>query len=105
MQIGERLLTGNSWTDSEPAWRWGNHIDWIASEAKIDPHKDRDLPLAERFIPYDGMEFQLRRSRFGGKQWRVRVEVRDFTGRLSDIIFPGGSERRNASRWTILNLG
>jgi hypothetical protein len=37
MQIGERILQDTSWNNESPAWRWGNHIDWIASESKIDP--------------------------------------------------------------------
>ena len=101
MQIGERLLTGNAWTDREPAWRWGNHVGWIANEAKYDSTKDRSLPDKEKGFPYEGKEFHLLRSRFTGKQWRLRVEVR---GSSEDIAFPADSERMNTARWAILQL-
>ncbi len=104
MQIGERLLTDNTWTDKKPAWNWGNHVDWIASEAKLDSTKSKDLPLAMRFFGYDGMEFQIRRSRFPGKWWRVRIEIRDFAGELPDIVFPDKAGRKEIEKWAVLNF-
>lgn len=104
MKIGERLLKGNSWTDSQPAWRWGNNIDWIANEAKIDPTKDTDLPFTEKFYPYEGYEFQLCRSRFDGKKWHIRIVVQDFAEQLPDITFPNNSKKTDTSQWAILNL-
>lgn len=101
MQIGERTLTGNAWTDGEPAWRWGNHVGWIANETKYDPGKDRTLPDKEKVFPYEGKEFQLLRPHLTGAQWRVRVEVR---GATPDIVFPARSERLNIARWLILQL-
>jgi hypothetical protein len=101
MQIGERLLTGNSWTDREPAWRWGNHVGWIANEAKWDSTKDRSLPDKEKMFPFEGREFQLLRSRFSGEEWRLRVEVR---GSTEDIVFPSKSERTNTSGWATVRL-
>jgi hypothetical protein len=101
MQIGERTLTGKAWTDGEPSWRWGNHVGWIANEAKYDSTKDRTLPDKEKVFPYEGKEFQLLRSRFTGKQWRMRVEVR---GATPDIVFPAESERLNTARWLVLQL-
>jgi len=101
MQIGERLLTGNAWTDREPTWRWGNHVGWIANEAKYDSTKDRNLPDKEKVFPYEGKEFHLLRSRFPGRQWRLRIEVR---GSSQDIVFPADSERMQTVRWAILQL-
>lgn len=103
-QIGERLLTGNSWTESDPAWCFGNNMDWIANEAKIDPTWNFNLPIVERFYPYEGYEFQIRRSRFKGGKWRLRIVVRNFGERLSDIIFPADSKKTGTSQWIILNL-
>jgi len=101
MQIGERLLSGNAWTDREPAWRWGNHGGWIANEAKYDSSKARSLPDNEKVFPYEGKEFHLLRTRFTGKQWRLRVEVR---GSATDIVIPTDSERMNVARWLLLQL-
>ena len=104
MRVGERWLKDSVWDDNKPEWRWGNNIDWIASVAKYDEAKDRNLSLAERFLHYDGMEFQIRRARFQGRRWRVRIEVRDFTGRTPDTIFPAASTRRDVTRWAVLKL-
>lgn len=101
MQIGERTLTGNAWTDGEPPWRWGNHVGWIANETKYDQTKDKSLPDKEKVFPYDGKEFQLLRSRFTGRRWRMRLEVR---GATPDIVFPAESERESPARWLILQL-
>ena len=104
MQIGERLLRDDAWSDISPPNHWGNHVDWIANEAKIDAEKDRSLQISKRLFPYDGMEFQLRRARFVGKQWRIRIEVRDFAGEVPDTIFPRISERKKTASWAILSL-
>jgi hypothetical protein len=104
-QLGERLLAGDAWNDSSPSNNWGNHVDWIANEAKMNEEKSANLPIAERLFPYDGWEFQIRRSRFVGKEWRIRIEVRDFAGQRPDTIFPELSERKNPARWAVLSLG
>ena len=104
MRVGERWLKDSVWDDSKPAWRWGNNVDWIASVAKLDETKDRSLSLTEQFFPYDGMEFQIRRARFQGTRWRVRIEVRDFTGKMPDIVFPAASTRTNVTGWAVLKL-
>jgi hypothetical protein len=101
MQIGERLLSGNAWTDREPAWRWGNHVGWTANEAKYDSTKERTLPDKEKVFPYEGKEFQLLRSRFTGKQWRLRIEVR---GSSPEVVFPADSQRMNTASWVTLQL-
>jgi hypothetical protein len=104
MQLGERVLSGNDWTDTEPPTQWGNETDWTASRSKFDPLKDRELPVTERLFPYDGKEFQLRRARFKGRRWRVRIEVRDLAGTHPTIAFPSNSERFKTDRWAVLNL-
>jgi hypothetical protein len=105
MQLGERVLVGSNWSDTNPPTRWGYHLDWTANEAKLDPSADPSLPVVQRIFPDDGIEFQFRRSRFQGKQWRIRIEIRDFAGQLPDIIFPADSERKTTARWAILELG
>lgn len=105
MQLGERVLIGSNWSDTNPPTRWGYHLDWTANEAKLDPFADPSVPAVHRIFPDDGIEFQLRRSRFQGKQWRIRIEIRDFDGQLPDIIFPADSERKTSAHWAILELG
>lgn len=104
MQIGERILQDTSWTNESPAWRWGNHIDWIASESKIDPLLSRDLPFEQRLYPSDGVEFQIRRTRFEGGEWQMRVEISSFVDTENVITYPPKSERKIASSWVTVKF-
>ena len=102
-QIGERALPDTLWEDMQPAWRWGNHVDWIANEAKVDATQPADRPFAARLFPADGTEFQIRRSRFSGTRWRLRVEVRTFAGDAIADVLPRLATRDPAT-WAVLEL-
>jgi hypothetical protein len=41
-QLGERQLVGTQWSDWEPAWRWGNAVDWYANEQDRIYPRDSD---------------------------------------------------------------
>jgi hypothetical protein len=103
MQIGERALPDTLWTDTTPAWRWGNHVDWIANEAKQDALQPRERPFSARLFPAELTEFQIRRIRFPGREWRVRVEVGAFPGTDGAYLFPAGASRDPAT-WAVLQL-
>lgn len=103
MQIGERALPDTLWTDTTPAWRWGNHVDWIANEAKQDALQPSERPFSARLFPADLTEFQIRRSRFPGRTWRVRVEVGAFPGTEGAYRFPKDASRDPAT-WAVLQL-
>lgn len=103
-QIGERTLPDTLWGDSDrPAWRWGNHVDWMANEAKLDSERPTALPFSARVYPADGTEFQIRRARFPGKQWRLRVDVGFFPGTEGAYTFPTGAGRA-PSTWAVVEL-
>jgi hypothetical protein len=103
-QIGERALADTLWGDWEnPAWRWGNHVDWIANEAKLDSEQPTTHPFSARAFPADATEFQIRRSRFPGGRWRIRVDVGLFPGNKGVYTFPRGPGRA-ASGWAVLAL-
>jgi hypothetical protein len=103
MQIGERALPDTLWTDTTPAWRWGNHVDWMANEAKPDAWQPRERPFSARLFPADLTEFQIRRSRFPGRTWRVRVEVGAFPGTEGEYRYPQRASRDPAT-WAVLQL-
>ncbi|MDP1571304.1 MAG: hypothetical protein Q8L86_15020 [Vicinamibacterales bacterium] len=105
MQIGERRLEGTPWSDQEPPWRWGNHAGWIASEARLDSTKSRDLAFSERLFPLSGVEFQIRRARFSGSRWRVRIEIAQFPGTEGTFVYPPASTRNNTDGWAVFELG
>ena len=102
-QIGERALEDTLWTDATPAWRWGNHVDWMANEAKVDATQPADRPFAARLFPADATEFQIRRSRFPGTRWRLRVEALVFASGAPPDVFPRDATRDPAT-WAVIDL-
>jgi hypothetical protein len=103
MQIGERVHRDTLWAGETPAWRWGNHVDWIANEMKLDMTRPPGA-FAERLFPGDGTEYQIRRSRFGGREWRVRLEVQvQPETATSQVLFPRGATRDTAT-WAVLRM-
>ena len=104
MQVGERELPAEGWTDHKPPTHWGRQVHWRANAVKDAPDKKATTPVSEMFIPYEGFEFRLSKQRFGGRSLRLRVEVRDFTARRADLVFPAGSTRFDAKSWAELSL-
>jgi hypothetical protein len=107
MQLGERTLVDTAWTDASPRTLWGNESDWTANESKFRPDRRRPNPAVVDtgdVFPQRGREFQLRRSRFVGTRWQVRLEVRDFGGRVPDLVVPAGSHRKSFDGWLTLEL-
>lgn len=104
MQIGERELVGEKWSDSSPSFSFGNNVGWIANEAKLNSGKDNNLPMELRLFPYDGYEFQISKERFDTRKWKMRIEIRDFAGKLPDVVFPANSDRHDTGKWATLRL-
>lgn len=102
-QIGERRLPAAGWSDTVPEWRWGNHRDWMANEAKVDSRQPREVPFSLRAFPADGVEFQIRRARFPGSRWRMRVDVGAFPGNQGEYRFPVGATDDPAT-WAVVDL-
>jgi hypothetical protein len=104
MQIGERVHRDTLWTGDAPAWHWGNHVDWIANETKLDSKQPTGGTFSSRLFPGDGTEFQIRRSRFLGREWRVWVEMNAFPGTEGGPIFFPRNATRDTGTWAVLQL-
>jgi hypothetical protein len=104
MQTGERLLTGTEWTDSEPAWQWGNNVRWQASTVKRRDGASTDDPFSKQVLPFDGQEFLLDRKMAANGVLVVRIEARDFMGEKPDVVHPEPSSRFDAGNWLKLVL-
>ncbi len=104
MQVGERELPADGWDDREPPTHWGRQAQWRGNAVKKAPGKDESAPIDEMFLPYDGYEFRLAKARFGGRTLRMRIEVRDFAARRSDLVYPEASTRFDAASWAVLSL-
>lgn len=102
-QIGERNLPVAGWSGENPAWRWGNHVDWIANEAKLDSERPADAPFSARLFPADGVEYQIRRHRFPGQVWKIRTDVGQFSGSEISDRFPERASD-DPTTWAVLRL-
>jgi len=104
MQTGERKLSGTAWTDTLPAWTWGNNARWQASTVKPRPNVGEDRPFAEQVAPFDGQEFLIERAVRRATKWTLRIEVRDFTGADADVVWPAASQRFDTTGWATIVL-
>jgi hypothetical protein len=114
-QLGERRMTDTLFSDTVPAHRWGYTDGWYANEMRTDralaqrlltenPQRDRGAMLFETTYPMDGFEYQIKRSKFPGREWRVRIEARTGVAGLSDVVYPRDSSRRRPDSWAILRF-
>ena len=114
-QIGERILTDTTWTDTNPPTRWGNANAWYANEMRTDrvkaqelvtqnPNRDRTLMLLETTYPIDGYEYIFHKKRFSDKEWKVRIEVRTGMPGLSSVIYPADSKRKDSNGWARIHF-
>lgn len=113
--LGEQRLTAEALGDTLPVPRWGHTDGWYANETRFDRRlaeqlvredagRDRRRMLFDTTYRYDGFEFKLKRSRFPGSTWGVRVEVNArFPGR-TDVALPDGSSRQSPDGWATLKF-
>ncbi|MBA4135713.1 MAG: hypothetical protein C0518_00190 [Opitutus sp.] len=105
LQWGERVVAGSNWTDREPATRWGEPKHWSANRIAWAPGgREQSEATKQSFLPYEAHEFAIERAAFAGKEWRVRIELRDFAGKNPDVVFPAASTRYDASGWAVWRL-
>jgi len=102
MQLGERQLHPG-WNDTVPAWNWGNHSGWMANVVEFST-KAESASFLESIKPYQGQEFRISKKKLRDGNAKLRLEVKDFIGEASDIIFPENSTRNTSSQWFDLVL-
>jgi hypothetical protein len=110
-QLGERILNETSEDAEDPAFVWGRTSDWYANEIRWDASEldrrvaagaDRDAIFGEVVFPYEGAEFQIKHSKFGGESWRMRLET-VWHGSYDDPhVFPPETSRRDSADWIVL---
>lgn len=114
-QLGEQRIARDALADTLPRPRWGHTDGWYANEARFDrsraeqlvredPQRDRARMLFDTTYPYDGFEFQLKRTRFTGTTWRLRVELNPGFPGFERKAFPATSTRREPDGWAELRL-
>lgn len=95
-QLGERLLKGTNWTDSEPAIKWGDINSWTANEVKYDrEHKV--------YLPYTALEFQISKKKLPEEKLKISLQSKDFNWEKDIINFPEGTDFKANQKWFTLH--
>jgi hypothetical protein len=94
-RLGERILTGRVW----PEWHWWNNSGWVANVSRVESFDERT------FLPEHARAFQIRRSRFPGRPWRIRLLTTVMKGKeITTLVWPEKTEDTNAAGWLELEL-
>jgi hypothetical protein len=65
-KLGERQLHDGTWSE----WRnWWNNQGWVANVSQVESFEKRT------FVPADVREYQIERSRFVGREWRLMLDM------------------------------
>lgn len=95
-QLGERILIGSAWTDSEPAIAWGYLSDWTANTIKFDR-------LKKTYIHYNTLEFQIAKSKIPSGPLRIALQTRDINWEKKIINLPEGGNFRDTTDWLLFH--
>lgn len=108
-QLGEVILPG---TGDAPPFRFGLTTDWYANEQRRDMEKAAILQkegknpieiITETTYPSDGIEFAIRRSKFPGACWSVRLEISFLEEQKPNwMVYPAESPERTTEGWLSL---
>jgi hypothetical protein len=110
-QLGEIVLPA---TGDAPPFRFGYTPDWYANEQR------RDMEQAERLekegrkpieiivatsYPSDGIEFAIRRAKFPGSRWLMRLGASVLEGgKPGWLVHPPATAERTTEGWQALRL-
>lgn len=110
-QLGEVVVPQEG---AAPPFRYGLTTDWYANELRRDEKKFEQLrsegkPPIEVMIgssyPIDGIEFAIRRSKFPGNRWLMRVYASAMVdGKPGMVVYPPGTTEKTVDGWLELKL-
>lgn len=97
-----------------PPLQLGFTSDWYANEQRRDEAEANRLKLEGKdpisvmraaTYPMDGIEFAIRRSKFPGTSWRLRLWASAFVnGKPGMVTYPPDGAERSTERWLELRL-
>jgi hypothetical protein len=100
-KLGERRLEGMEWSNWGK-W-WTNEGYWTANfgrpEDMILEGKPKVIQLND-----DGWEFQIRKSKFIGKEWKLMIDVSIMLDGVTNFIYPSNSTNTQSNGWIILKI-
>ena len=110
-QLAETELTA---AGAEPAPRFGLTTQWYANELRRDMAEAARLEREGRSpieiiqatsYPSDGLEFAIRRTKFAGDVWLMRLWASTLIdGRPGMLTFPPGTAERSTAGWLELRF-
>jgi hypothetical protein len=111
-QLGEIVVPASG---PEPRFRFGLTTEWYANELRRDMEEAARLekqgksPIEIIFAtsyPSDGIEFAIRRSKFPGERWLLRLLASAMAddGKPGSTIYPSGAPERVTDGWLELHF-
>ncbi len=111
-QLGEIVVPASG---PEPRFRFGLTTEWYANELRRDMEEAARLekqgksPIEIIFAtsyPSDGIEFAIRRSKFPGQRWLLRLLASAMTddGKPGSTVYPPGVPERVTDGWLELHF-
>ena len=97
-KLGERRLDGGKW----PEWsNWWNNQGWVANVSRVDSFETRT------FAPAGVREYQIERSRFVGREWRLMLDMSMESpgGKYTVVRFPASASDSNPKVWLRVQFG
>jgi hypothetical protein len=110
-QLGEIVLPP---TGEAPPFRFGLTTDWYANEQRRDMREAERLEkegkspieiITATSYPSDGIEFAIRRAKFPGPRWLMRLGVSVLAdGKPGWLVHPAGAAERATQGWQVLRF-
>ena len=111
-QLGEIVVPASG---PEPHFRFGLTTDWYANELRRDMEEAARLEkqgkspieiIIATSYPSDGIEFAIRRSKFPGQRWLLRLlaSVMRDDGKPGSTVYPPGVPERVTDGWLELHI-
>jgi hypothetical protein len=95
-KLGERVAANGKFSDT---WTWWNNDRWVANYSRVDSWDSRT------FMPEKVREFQIARSRFPGKRWRIMFGLMTpAPNNWTSIVFPPSAKDTDPSNWITLEF-
>jgi hypothetical protein len=95
-KLGQRVLSGGHW----PEWNsWWNNRGWVANVSRVESFDEK------KFLPETIREFQIDRSYFAGRVWKIMLEISLAKGQ--DYVatpFPTKADPSHPETWLRVNL-
>lgn len=97
-KLGERQLEGGKWL---PWSNWWNNQGWVANVSQVESFEKKT------FLPAYVREYQIERSRFLGREWRLMLDMsmESQQSKYTVVRFPTSASDLNPEKWLRVQFG